>query len=67
MRKLLPLRDTARVFGVSQTMMSRISNAVPQGKQGRRLTIGEALKDSDALSRVLGDIDNGDLLLKTAQ
>lgn len=61
------LRDTARVFGVSQTMMSRISNAVPQGKQGRRVTIGEALKDSEALSRVLGDIDNGDLLLKTAQ
>ncbi|MBZ6001163.1 MAG: DNA polymerase III subunit alpha [Leuconostoc gelidum] len=61
------LRDTARVFGVSQQMMSRISNAVPQGKQGRKVLIQDTLNESNVLRTVLSDVDNGDLLLKVAQ
>ncbi len=61
------LRDTARVFGVSQKMMSRISNAVPQGKQGRKVFIQDALKESKALQTTLSEIDNGELLLKVAR
>ncbi|CAM3159242.1 DNA polymerase III subunit alpha [Leuconostoc rapi] len=61
------LRDTARVFGVSQAMMSRISNAVPQPKQGRKVTIQNALEVSDNLKNTLSSIENGDLLLKVAQ
>ncbi|MEX0380633.1 DNA polymerase III subunit alpha [Leuconostoc sp. MS02] len=61
------LRDTARVFGVSQQMMTRMSNAVPQGKQGHKVSIQDALNESDRLQTVLSDIDNGDLLLKVAQ
>lgn len=61
------LRDTARVFGLSQQMMSRISNAVPQGKQGRKVLIQDTLNESNVLRTVLSDVDNGDLLLKVAQ
>ncbi|MBZ5988465.1 DNA polymerase III subunit alpha [Leuconostoc gasicomitatum] len=61
------LRDTARVFGVSQQMMSRISNAVPQGKQGRKVLIQDTLNASNVLRTVLSDVDNGELLLKVAQ
>lgn len=61
------LRDTARVFGLSQQMMSRISNTVPQGKQGRRVFIADALKQSTRLQDILAEIDNGELLLKVAQ
>ena len=61
------LRDTARVFGVSQAMMSRISHAIPQPKQGRKVSIQDALESSDNLKNTLSIIENGDLLLKVAQ
>lgn len=61
------LRDTARVFGVSQQMMSRISNAVPTGKQGRKVSIQDALQAGDGLQKVLAELDDGPLLLKVAQ
>ena len=61
------LRDTARVFGVSQQMMSRISNAVPTGKQGRKVSIQDALQAGDGLQKVLSELDDGQLLLKVAQ
>lgn len=61
------LRDTARVFGVSQQMMSRLSNAVPQGKQGRKVSIQDALQAGSGLQNVLSEIENGQLLLKVAQ
>ncbi|GMA68100.1 hypothetical protein GCM10025884_17270 [Leuconostoc gelidum subsp. gelidum] len=55
------------MFGLSQQMMSRISNAVPQGKQGRKVLIQDTLNESNVLRTVLSDVDNGDLLLKVAQ
>ncbi|MGX7051446.1 DNA polymerase III subunit alpha [Leuconostoc palmae] len=61
------LRDTARVFGVNQLMLSKISNAVPQGKQGRKVSIQNALDTSKALENVLKTIENGKLLLRIAQ
>lgn len=61
------LRDTARVFGLSQAMMSRISNAIPQPKQGRKVVIQDALATSDQLKNTLATIENGELLLKVAQ
>lgn len=61
------LRDTGRVFGLSQQMMSRLSNAVPQGKQGRKVSLQDALQAGPGLKNVLAEIENGQLLLKVAQ
>ena len=48
-------------------MMSRISNAVPTGKQGRKVSIQDALQAGDGLQKVLSELDDGQLLLKVAQ
>ena len=59
------LRDVGRVFGLPTPTLSKLSASIPEGKNGRKVSIDDALK-APQLQNALRDIDNGRLLLQTA-
>lgn len=59
------LRDVGRVFGLPTPTLSKLSASIPEGKNGRKVSINDALQ-SPQLQNTLRDIDNGKLLLQTA-
>ncbi|GMA69129.1 DNA-directed DNA polymerase [Leuconostoc litchii] len=60
------LRDVGRVFGLTTPTLSKLSAAIPEGKNGRKVSIDEALK-LPQLQNTVHDIDHGQLLLQTAR
>ncbi|WAM39369.1 DNA polymerase III subunit alpha [Leuconostoc pseudomesenteroides] len=60
------LRDVGRVFGLPVATLSKLSGGIPEGKNGRKVSIESALKEPKLLATIQ-TIDHGDLLLKTAR
>ncbi|KAI3473749.1 hypothetical protein Pfo_031610 [Paulownia fortunei] len=53
-------------FGLPVATLSKLSGGIPEGKNGRKVSIESALKEPKLLATIQ-TIDHGDLLLKTAR
>lgn len=58
------LRDTARVFDLSQRDISRLSHTLPKKLH---FTLQEAINETPQLSKLLGELPHGQLIFDTAQ
>lgn len=61
------LRDVGRVFGLDAKEQKRLTDSIPAGKNGRKVSLLETLSDpKNRLQPALNKFEFGDLLLKTA-
>lgn len=61
------LRDVGRVFGLDAKAQKRLTDTIPAGKNGRKVSLNETLSDpKNRLEPELRKFEFGDLLLKTA-
>lgn len=61
------LRDTARVFGLDAKEQKKLSDGVPAGKNGRKVSLQEAWQAPDGrLKKAIDRVEFGSLLMKTA-
>ncbi|MBS9338217.1 DNA polymerase III subunit alpha [Fructobacillus sp. M2-14] len=62
------LRDVGRVFGLDAKEQKKLTDCIPAGKNGRKVSLAQTLEDpKNRLEVALSKIDFGDLLLKTAR
>ncbi|MCO0831517.1 DNA polymerase III subunit alpha [Fructobacillus sp. W13] len=62
------LRDVGRVFGLDAKEQKKLTDCIPAGKNGRKVSLAQTLEDpKNRLEVALSKLDFGDLLLKTAK
>ncbi|MCK8617013.1 DNA polymerase III subunit alpha [Fructobacillus sp. M158] len=62
------LRDVGRVFGLDAKEQKKLTDTIPAGKNGRKVSLSDTLADpKNRLEPTLKKFEFGDLLLKTAK
>ncbi|MBS9335969.1 DNA polymerase III subunit alpha [Fructobacillus papyrifericola] len=62
------LRDVGRVFGLDAKEQKKLTDTIPAGKNGRKVSLADTLADpKNRLEPALKKVEFGDLLLKTAK